>query len=105
MKYQIITITALFLLILTASAFCQAETTTTSQTNWIEDNDGDIGPDEYRKVDPAGATWRRPCPFNCEMRGVPKEHCKEWVSTSLKTECYVQDTSIGGDAMPGHKQH
>lgn len=71
--------------------------------NWQEDTDGDVGPNEYRVIDPHGAVTRRPCPWSCEMRGIPKEHCKEWksITNAVDGECYVQDLRISkADAMP-----
>ena len=66
----------------------------------VEDKDGDIQPNEYRVISVNGSTTRRPCPYTCEMRQIPKESCKEWKSLE-DSECYVQDLRIGGsDAMP-----
>ena len=69
----------------------------------VADVDGDIQPNEYRVISANGSTTRRPCPYTCEMREIPKESCKEWKSLE-DSECYVQDLRIGGsDAMPNSK--
>lgn len=87
----------LFLALLT-STVAYAET-----TQWVEDTDGELMPNEYRLVDTKGSVTRRPCPYTCEMRDIPKEFCKEWksITNAVDGECYVQDLRIShDDAMP-----
>lgn len=47
-----------------------------------------------------GAVTRAPCPYTCEMRGLPLEHCKTWPSPSDPGQCYVWDTRLPQDAIP-----
>lgn len=89
----------IFLALLCAPQLSLAEPT----QQWVEDRDGEIAPNEYRVIDPAGGVTRRPCPYTCEMRGFPKKHCKEWksVTKAQDGECYVQDLRVStDDAMP-----
>ena len=88
--------------------FLMSETTFSENTTIIfkpDDGDGMLASDEYRIIDPDGATTRRPCPYTCKMRGIPKNQCKEWRSASNPDDCYVQDTSLGGDAMPKNEKN
>lgn len=65
-----------------------------------EDTDGVLEADEYRVISMNGAVTRRPCPYTCEQRGVPKASCKTWLSDD-KAECYVHDTRLpSGNVMP-----
>ncbi len=66
----------------------------------VEDEDGIVGPNEYRRISQNGGTTRRPCPYTCEMRGVPRDHCREWKSKEDPSECYVEDTSVPSNAVP-----
>ena len=71
----------------------------------VEDTDGDIQPNEYRVISADKSTTRRACPYTCEMRQIPLEHCKQWKSLS-DSQCYVQDLRLGGsDAMPTKDRH
>lgn len=47
-----------------------------------------------------GAVTRAACPYTCEMRGLPTEHCKTWPSPSDPGQCYVWDTRLPQDAVP-----
>lgn len=88
------------LLLLTTSIAAYADTVLNPPTSMVEDTDGNIQANEYRVISANGSTSRRPCPYTCEMRQIPKEQCKEWKSLE-DSECYVQDLRIGGsDAMP-----
>ena len=71
----------------------------TSAAIMHEDKDGEIAADEYQIISVNGGVTRRPCPYTCEMRGIPRDHCKEWTSNN-KVDCYVQDTSKPADVMP-----
>lgn len=57
-----------------------------------EDTDGVLAEDEYRVISKDGSLTRRPCPYTCEMRGIPREHCKESKGKKDENECYVKDT-------------
>ena len=46
-----------------------------------------------------GAVTRADCPYTCEMRSLPKEHCKTWVATSDPSLCYVWDTRLPQKAV------
>lgn len=83
--------------------FCISFGANAETTQWVENTDGDLKANEYRAVDTKGAVTRRPCPYTCAMREIPKESCKEWksITHSVDGECYVQDLRISkDDAMP-----
>lgn len=69
-------------------------------TVWKENTDGMIRPDEYRKISENGALTRRPCPYTCEMRGIPNNHCRTWRSIVEPDQCYVWDTRYHQSAVP-----
>lgn len=57
--------------------------------------------EEVQVVSANGALTRRPCPYTCEDRQLPSEHCKTWESKD-KTLCYVWDTRLPQNAVPIH---
>ena len=63
------------------------------------DQDGELQPDEYEVLTSNGGLTRRPCPYTCEMRGVARQHCREWKSRD-QSLCYVWDTRFPQDAVP-----
>jgi hypothetical protein len=64
-----------------------------------ENQDGVLKVGEYIVISPNGSITRALCPYTCEMRGLPREHCKAWKSVSIKNECYLQDTRIPSEAI------
>ena len=64
-----------------------------------ENKDGDIKPGEYQRISENGGLTRRPCPYSCEMKGIPRKNCKEWVSRRDTNLCYVEDTRLPSDAV------
>lgn len=64
-----------------------------------EDMDGRLEPGEYTVISPNGSITRSFCPYTCEMRGLPKEHCKAWKSVMNPELCYLQDTRITSAAV------
>lgn len=69
-----------------------------SNTEMKADQDGKIEADEYRLISANGGLTRRPCPYTCEMRGIPRENCKEFKSTD-GSECYVEDKRLSQNAV------
>lgn len=67
--------------------------------NMRVDNDGNLEKDEYEVISANGSITRALCPYTCEMRGLPKQNCKQWTSVRDKSLCYVQDTRIPSDAI------
>ncbi|HQH25868.1 MAG TPA: hypothetical protein PLP17_00615 [Oligoflexia bacterium] len=65
----------------------------------IEDSDGDVKKNQFVRIDPQGSITRALCPYTCEMRGLPKEHCRMWRSQIDPQQCYVQDTRIASNAI------
>ena len=63
------------------------------------DTDGVIESDEYRVISENGRLTRRPCPYTCEMRGIPRIHCHE-IRSIDGSECYIEDTRLPDDALP-----
>lgn len=63
-------------------------------------NGENVGRDQYIIVDLTGSTTRSGCPYGCEDRNLPKEHCKTWTSKQDASQCYVQDTRLKSSAMP-----
>ena len=76
-----------------------AQTGKAPHPSMIEDTDGELGANEYIVISPNGSITRAHCPYTCEMRGLPAEHCKTWKSVT-NDECYVQDLRIPSNAMP-----
>lgn len=66
----------------------------------LADMSGEITQGEYVIVDLTGSITRSPCPYTCEDRGLPAQHCRAWQSASDPEECYLQDTRIPSDAFP-----
>lgn len=50
-------------------------------------------------ISPNGALTRKVCPYTCEDRELPKQHCKTWRSKD-NISCYVWDTRLPQDAVP-----
>lgn len=92
---------------LVAPSHSQAEGQQVRTKQWTEDRDGEIGPNEFRVIDPNGAVTRRPCPYTCGMRGIPKSQCRQWPSAgAAQGECYVHDLRVSrDDAMPRMPAH
>ncbi len=65
----------------------------------IEDSDGDVKKNEFVRIDPQGSITRALCPYTCEMRGLPKEHCRMWRSQIDPQQCYVQDMRLPSNAI------
>lgn len=65
-----------------------------------EDVDGTLKKDEYVVISMNGSITRALCPYTCEMRGLPREKCREWQSVNDPSKCYVQDTTLPSDAVP-----
>lgn len=74
-----------------------------SPTAMREDRDGIVEADEYTVISMNGGTTRRPCPYTCEMRGLPRNQCREWRSLD-GVNCYVLDTTKPNNAMPENTQ-
>lgn len=72
---------------------------TTNAIKMRIDTDGIIEKDEYRIISENGRLTRRPCPYTCEMRGIPKKYCHEFHSID-GSECYIEDTRLPDDALP-----
>lgn len=68
-----------------------AEEGKTAPSGMREDIDGKLEADEYRVISKDGSLTRRPCPYTCEMRGIPGEYCREFRGRE-ENECYVKDT-------------
>lgn len=77
----------------------QAQNNRAPHPSMTEDVDGDLKTGEYIVVSPNGSITRALCPYTCEMRGLPPEHCKTWPSKSNPSECYIQDTRIASEAV------
>lgn len=60
----------------------------------------DLTPGTYETVSTNGSITRALCPYTCDMRGLPKEHCKTWASKQEPSKCYVQDTRLQSNAIP-----
>jgi hypothetical protein len=82
-----------FLLLLPISRILADSPTPAPVNTYVENTDGHIKEGEFQFVSPNGAVTRRPCPYTCEMRGLPKQHCKVWRSVD-GTLCYVWDTRL-----------
>lgn len=65
-----------------------------------ENTDGELRQGEYEVISMNGGVTRAFCPYTCEMRGLPKQHCRTWQSLQDKTKCYVEDTRIPSQAIP-----
>lgn len=65
----------------------------------IEDTDGVLTQNEYEQVSVNNSITRALCPYTCEMRNLPKEHCKTWKSNMEPNKCYVQDLRIPSEAI------
>jgi hypothetical protein len=65
-----------------------------------EDSDGNIMEGEYQVISKNGGVTRRPCPYTCEMKGIPQTSCRTWVSKSDSSLCYVEDTRLSQNAVP-----
>jgi len=57
----------------------------------IEDVDGVLAQNEYRRISEDGSITSRQCPYTCKMRGVARKNCREWHSAMYPDRCYVQD--------------
>ncbi len=73
--------------------------TSTARTPMMEDKDGILAENEFEKISTNDSIYRARCPYTCEMRGVPKEHCRTWQSKQDQSMCYVQDTRLPSDAI------
>ena len=90
MKQIFILISVLLLTFQITSVYGQEEYKE-PETTMRENRDGVIKDNEYRVISLDGSLTRRPCPYTCEMRGIPRQHCREFKSGD-GTECYVKDT-------------
>ncbi len=71
------------------------------KTTFKADTHGEVQPDEFEVMNANGGLTRKSCPWTCEMRGIPEEHCKMWKSPR-RDNCYVWDTRLPQDAVvPG----
>ena len=61
--------------------------------------DGKEREGQYIIIDMSGSITRSVCPYTCEMRGLPREHCRTWQSLQNPKLCYVQDTRIPSEAI------
>lgn len=71
----------------------------TASTTFQENKDGNIKEGEYEVMNESGSLTRRPCPYTCENRGIPRESCHEWRSVAGDL-CYVHDTRLPQAAVP-----
>ncbi|NMC63701.1 MAG: hypothetical protein GYA55_11115 [SAR324 cluster bacterium] len=91
--------------IIAANALAIDQTPVSSQAVSLfqEDKDGIIKDGEYEVMNENGSLTRRPCPYTCENRGIPREKCHEWKSASGDL-CYVHDTRLPQAAVPLRKK-
>ena len=59
----------------------------------------DESEDTYIIVDLTGSVTRSVCPYTCEDRGLPAEHCRTWYSILNSKQCYIKDTRITSDVF------